>query len=81
MQFKGVRRPMREIAAALDADLLMEGSVSVEGGTLIAEARLVDAAADRKLWAEEFEGVPTDLRDLQRRIAAAATAAVHPPRR
>jgi TolB-like protein len=81
MQFKGVRRPMRDIAAALDADLLMEGSVSVEGGTLIAEARLVDAAADRKLWAEEFEGVPTDLRDLQRRIAAAATAAVHRPRR
>jgi TolB-like protein len=74
MQFEGVRRPLPEIARALDARLVMEGSVALEGGRLIVEARLVHATMDRKVWAKEFEGTPADLRELQRRIAADATA-------
>jgi TolB-like protein len=74
MQFQGVRRPLSDVARELDAQVLMEGSVAMEGGRLVVDARLVDAAADRKLWAEQFEGTPDDVRGLQRRIAAAATA-------
>jgi TolB-like protein len=74
MQFEGVRRPLPEISRALDARLVMEGSVALEGGRLIVEARLVHATMDRKVWAKEFEGTPADLRELQRRIAADATA-------
>jgi len=76
MPFRGVQRSLREVATALDADLVMEGSVASEGGKLIVEARLVHSAADRKLWAEEFEGSSNDLRALQRQIATAAAAAI-----
>ena len=74
MQFQGVGRSLPDVARELDAQILMEGSVAMEGGRLVVDARLVDAANDRKLWAEQFEGAPDDVRALQRRVAAAATA-------
>jgi adenylate cyclase len=75
MQFAGVRRPLRELAKALNADLVMEGSLLSEGDRIRVEARLVDAATDRKVWAERFEAGANEADALQRRIAEAASAA------
>ena len=66
---------MREIAQALNVDLVLEGSVYPEGESVRVEARLVDALADRKIWVADFVGRRSELGELQRRMAAAAGAA------
>lgn len=75
MQFAGARKPLREIAQALNVELVMEGSVSTENGRVVVNVRLVQAGLDRKFWVEDFAGTTADLQDLQRRIAARAAAA------
>jgi adenylate cyclase len=75
MQFAGVRKPLKEIAQALNADVVLEASVREEPDGLRVTARMVDARIDRKVWVEDFRGNRSDLRDLQRRIALAASAA------
>jgi TolB-like protein len=72
LQFAGVRRPIKEIAQALNAELVLEGSVHHEGDRVRIEARLVDTTIDRKLWVEDFVGTAADPRELERRVAIAA---------
>lgn len=76
MQFAGTTKPLREIAAALDADFVMEAGVQPEPGGIRVVARLVNARTDRKVWVQDFHGKPDALADLSRRIAAGAAAAV-----
>jgi len=76
MQFAGVRKPLREIAAALDADVVMEGSIQNNPDGIVVSARLVNATTDRKMWVENFPGQTSDIPGLNRRIAAAVSAAV-----
>jgi TolB-like protein len=76
MQFAGTRTPLREIAAALNADFLMEATVEPEPDGIRVVARLVNGAADRKVWVQDFHGKADALHDLSRRIAAEAAAAV-----
>jgi TolB-like protein len=76
MQFAGVRKPLREIAAALDADVIMEGSIQNNPDGIVVVVRLVNANTDRKMWVENFPGHANDIPDLNRRIAAAVSAAV-----
>ena len=75
-QFAGVRKPLREIAAALDADVVMEGSIQHNPDGIVVSARLVNATTDRKMWVENFPGQTNDIPGLSRRIAAAVNAAV-----
>jgi TolB-like protein len=78
LQFAGVRRPMREIAQTLGAELVLEGSVELSGEQVRVAARLVDGVLDRKIWVQDFAGRRGDLPALQREIAAAtATAAAN----
>jgi len=74
LQFAGARRPIKEIAQALNAELVLEGSVHHDGDSVRIEARIVDTTVDRKLWVEDFVGTPADLRGLERRVAVAAGA-------
>lgn len=76
LQFAGVRRPLREIARALNADFVVEGSLSTSSDSIRVSARLVDGATDQKIWVKDFDGSTSDLRDLQRSIAADVAAAL-----
>lgn len=76
MQFAGVRKPLRDIAAALDADVILEGSIQNNPDGIVVVARLVNANTDRKMWVENFPGHANDIPGLNRRIAAAVSAAV-----
>ena len=75
-QFAGVRQPLREIAQALNAQLILEGNVRDEAGRVIIQVRLVDAAIDRKFWVQDFAGSVAEIPELQRRIAKGAGEAV-----
>jgi TolB-like protein len=66
---EGPRKPLREIAQALDADVVMEGSVSTAGDRVEVQVRLVDTTTDRKMWVQSFIGTVKDPRELERRIA------------
>jgi TolB-like protein len=76
VQFAERQGPLRDIAAALNAEVILEGSLLMEGPRVRVDARLVDAATDRKFWVEEFVGDAADLRELERRVATSAAAAV-----
>jgi len=72
LQFAGARRPIKEIAQALNAELILEGSVHHEGDKVRIEARIVDTTIDRKLWVDDFVGTAAEPRELERRVAIAA---------
>lgn len=76
MQFAGERKPLREIALALNAGFIVEGSVENVDGGIRVMARIVNAATDRKMWVEDFAGRPDDIRTLSRNIAAGVSAAI-----
>ena len=61
MQFKGTKMPLAEIAQKLGVDAVVEGSVLQSGSRVRVTARLVDAAAEKPVWTEQYEG---DLRDV-----------------
>jgi len=78
MQFKGGNRPSTpEIAKALDVDAVVEGSVFRSGDRVRITAQLIDARADRHLWAQSFERSSQDVLSLQDELASAIAQAIH----
>jgi serine/threonine-protein kinase len=72
MQFQGKSRPPTpQIAKTLDVDAVVEGSVSRSGNTVRITAQLIDARADRHLWAKSFERNSSDVLALQGELASA----------
>ncbi|MEO5989559.1 MAG: hypothetical protein ABIU54_10655, partial [Candidatus Eisenbacteria bacterium] len=72
MQFKGAqRRPTPEIARMLNVDAVVEGSVTRVGDKVRITAQLIDARADRHLWARSFERSSSDVLALQAELASA----------
>jgi TolB-like protein/Flp pilus assembly protein TadD len=72
MQFKGSQRPATpEIAKKLDVDAVVEGSVLRSGEKVRITAQLIDARADKHLWARSFERSSRDVLALQADLASA----------
>src|SRR5437016_2023907 len=69
MQYKNSRRPLPDIARALSVDAVVEGSVSRSSNRVRVTAQLVDARADRHLWAEEYDRDLRDILTLQSELA------------
>ena len=69
MQFKNTRKPLPEIANALNADAIVEGSVSRAGNRVRVTVQLLDARADRHLWAQEYDRDVRDVLSLQSELA------------
>ncbi len=71
MQYKGARRPLPEIARALNVDAIVEGSVRRAGDRVRITAQLIEAPTDRHLWANSYEGNLSDVLALQGEVAQA----------
>jgi tetratricopeptide (TPR) repeat protein len=71
MRFKGVRRPLPDIARELGVDAVVEGSVAVDEGRVRVTAQLIDARSDRHLWAETYERSLDETLALQAELASA----------
>ncbi len=72
MQYKGAHRPPTpEIAKALNVDAVVEGSVMRVGDKVRITAQLIDAQADRHLWAKSYERDSRDVLALQDEVALA----------
>ena len=72
MQFHGKSRPSTpDIAKALHVDAILEGSVARSGDKVRITAELIDARADKHIWAKSFERNSSDVLALQVDLASA----------
>jgi TolB-like protein len=77
MAYKGVARPLPEIARELAVDLILEGSIVCEGDRVRVTAQLIDADTDQHLWARSYDRPIRDLLSLQAAVATAITKEVN----
>jgi TolB-like protein/DNA-binding winged helix-turn-helix (wHTH) protein/Flp pilus assembly protein TadD len=77
MQYKGVHRPLRDIARELGVDGVVEGSVVRTGERVRVTAQLIHAASDTHLWAESYERDVRDVIALQKEVAQSIAARVN----
>jgi TolB-like protein/DNA-binding winged helix-turn-helix (wHTH) protein len=61
MQYRGARRPLPEIARALHADAILEGSVSRTADHVHMNLQLIRADTDSHLWADTYERDANDV--------------------
>ena len=76
MQYKNSTKRLPQIANELEVDVVVTGAVLRAGDRLRIDAQLMDARADRQIWAHSYDG---DLRDsfgLQKQVAESVAAAL-----
>jgi Tol biopolymer transport system component len=61
MAYKGTNKPVKQIAAELDVDAVLEGSAVRTGDKVRITVQLVQGRPERYLWSESYE---RDLRDV-----------------
>ena len=71
MQYRGVHKPLPQIAHELNVDAIVEGTVVRSGGKVRITAQLIQAPADKHLWAQSYDGDLKDVLSLQNAIANA----------
>jgi tetratricopeptide (TPR) repeat protein len=69
MQYKGVHKPLPEIAKELKVDAVVEGSVMRSGDQVRITAQLIQAENDRHLWADSYDRDVKDALGLQSEVA------------
>ncbi len=71
MRYKGVSKPLPQIAKELNVASVVEGSVTRSGGQVRITAQLIDGRADRCLWSEDYNGSVNDLLAIESQVARA----------
>jgi eukaryotic-like serine/threonine-protein kinase len=71
MAFKGSKKTLPAIAGELGVDAVVAGSVEKAGERVRISAQLVNASADRTIWAQTYDGDLKDVLGLQSRAAEA----------
>ena len=69
LRYKKTHLALPEIARELNVDAVVEGSVLRSGDRVRISAQLVDALADRHMWAHSYEGELRDVLTVQREVA------------
>jgi TolB-like protein/DNA-binding winged helix-turn-helix (wHTH) protein len=71
MQYRGAHKPLPQIAHELNVDAIVEGTVVRSGGKVRITAQLIQAHADKHLWAQSYDGDLKDVLSLQNAVANA----------
>jgi TolB-like protein/DNA-binding winged helix-turn-helix (wHTH) protein/Flp pilus assembly protein TadD len=71
MVYKGAHKPLPQIARELNVDAVVEGTVLRSGDQVRITAQLIEAATDKHLWSQSYEGEVRDTLALQNRVAQA----------
>lgn len=81
MQYKGVNKPLREIAQALGVDGILEGSVMRSNGKVHVNLQLIYAPTDTHVWAQSYDRNLNDAIALPEEVSQtiAAEASTPPP--
>jgi TolB-like protein/DNA-binding winged helix-turn-helix (wHTH) protein len=87
MQYKGVQRPVRDIAHELGVDGVLEGSVSRSANRVHMTVQLIYAPTDSYVWAESYDrdlnqvySLPEELSQTVAKEVKAATSPAPAPR-
>jgi TolB-like protein/DNA-binding winged helix-turn-helix (wHTH) protein len=73
IRYKGTKKSIQEIGRELDADAIVEGTVTRSGKRVRITAQLIQVSTDMHLWAEAYEQNLGEPLDLQRQVAADIT--------
>jgi len=71
MAYKGTHKPLPQIAAELNVDAVVEGTVMRVGNRVRITAELVQVSTDQHLWADTYESPIGDVLALQNRVSSA----------
>ena len=71
MEYKNAHKSLPQIARELNVDAVVEGSLLRSGDRLRIDAQLIEASADKQLWAQSYEGDLRDILGLQNQVASA----------
>jgi len=71
MAYKHARKPLPQIARELNVDAIVEGTVLRSGDQVRITAQLIEAAADKHLWSQSYQGELKDTLALQNQVARA----------
>jgi len=71
MRYKDTKESLPQIAADLQVDAVVEGSVLRSGNKVRITAQLIQASTDKNLWAQSYEGDARDVLGLQQKVAKA----------
>ena len=69
MQFKGTRKPVPEIARALNVDAVVTGSVQRAGDRIRITAQLIRSDPEEQLWSDSYDRELRDVLALQTEVA------------
>jgi eukaryotic-like serine/threonine-protein kinase len=71
MQYKMMRKTIREIARELNADMIVEGAITREGDRVLITAALIRGRDEHSLWRESYSGHADEILMLQRQVGTA----------
>jgi eukaryotic-like serine/threonine-protein kinase len=71
MQYKNTRKTVPQIAAELNVDAVIEGSVLRAGDRVRITAQLINSRLDRHMWSQSYERELRDVLTLQSQVAQA----------
>ena len=87
MQYKGVQRPVRDIARELNVDGILEGSIERTPNSVHMTVQLIYAPTDSHVWAESYDrdlthaySLPEELSQTIAKEVKAATSPLPTPR-
>jgi TolB-like protein/DNA-binding winged helix-turn-helix (wHTH) protein/Flp pilus assembly protein TadD len=76
MTYKGAHKSLPQIAQELKVDAVVEGTVLRSGDQVRITAQLIQASADKHLWAQSYQGDVHQTLALQRQVARAIAEAI-----
>jgi TolB-like protein/class 3 adenylate cyclase len=76
--YKGKAIDIRNVGRELGVRYVLEGSVRKAGNRVRITAQLIEAATNRHLWADKFDGGLEDVFDLQDQVTSAVVGLIAP---
>jgi TolB-like protein/DNA-binding winged helix-turn-helix (wHTH) protein len=77
IHYRDAHKSIPEIARELGVDAIVEGTVLRADGKVRITAQLINGAADRHLWAEEYQRDARDILTLQSEVARDIAGSIH----
>jgi TolB-like protein len=81
MQYKKTEKTVKQIGKELEVGSLLEGSLRKAGNKIRVTTQLIDVAADKHLWAQNYDRNLDDVFEVQSDVAKQVADALqrHPP--
>jgi TolB-like protein/class 3 adenylate cyclase len=76
--YKGKAVDIKQVGRELGVRYVLEGSVRKSGGRVRITGQLIEAATDRHLWADKFDGALADVFDLQDQVTSSVVGLIAP---